>query len=67
MEHLVVPARVRDAEALLKLQYLCYQTEAALYSDYTIAPLVQSLAELLAHSGDPTGRGSRRFSTRPTH
>ena len=45
---LVVPARVRDAEALLKLQYLCYQTEAALYGDYTIAPLVQSLAHLLA-------------------
>jgi ribosomal protein S18 acetylase RimI-like enzyme len=48
MELLVVPARVRDAEALLKLQYLCYQTEAALYGDYTIAPLVQSLAGLLA-------------------
>ncbi len=48
MELLVVPARVRDAEALLKLQYLCYQTEAALYDDYTIAPLVQSLTQLLA-------------------
>jgi ribosomal protein S18 acetylase RimI-like enzyme len=48
MELLVVPARVRDAEALLKLQYLCYQTEAALYDDYTIPPLVQSLTQLLA-------------------
>ena len=47
MELLVVPARVRDAEALLKLQYLCYQTEAALYNDYSIFPLVQSLAQLL--------------------
>jgi ribosomal protein S18 acetylase RimI-like enzyme len=48
METRIVPARVRDAEAILKLQYLCYQTEAALYDDYTIAPLVQSLADLLA-------------------
>jgi ribosomal protein S18 acetylase RimI-like enzyme len=48
METHIVPARVRDAEAILKLQYLCYQTEAALYDDYTIAPLVQPLTGLLA-------------------
>jgi GNAT superfamily N-acetyltransferase len=47
MEPIIVQARVRDAEAILKLQYLCYQTEAALYDDYTIAPLTQSLSDFL--------------------
>jgi len=42
------PARVREAEYILKLQYLCYQSEAALYDDYTIEPLTQTLADLLA-------------------
>ena len=47
MEPIIVQARVRDAEAILKLQYFCYQTEAALYDDYTIAPLTQSLSDFL--------------------
>ncbi len=42
------PARVREAEHILKLQYLCYQSEAALYDDYAIEPLTQTLADLLA-------------------
>nr|WP_078660003.1 GNAT family N-acetyltransferase [Streptomyces roseoverticillatus] len=37
-----------DAEQILKLQYLCYQGEAELYGDYSIAPLTQTLAELRA-------------------
>ncbi|MFR9723066.1 GNAT family N-acetyltransferase [Streptomyces sp. MS19] len=37
-----------DAEQILKLQYLCYQPEAELQGDYTIAPLTQTLAELEA-------------------
>ncbi|MER6613035.1 GNAT family N-acetyltransferase [Streptomyces xantholiticus] len=37
-----------DAEHILKLQYLCYQTEAELYGDYGIEPLTQSLADLQA-------------------
>ncbi|MEU3711284.1 GNAT family N-acetyltransferase [Streptomyces catenulae] len=36
----------QDAEQILKLQYLCYQPEAALYDDYGIEPLTQSLAGL---------------------
>ncbi len=48
MEPIILQARVRDAEALLKLQYLCYQTEAALYDDYTMAPLTQALTDLLS-------------------
>lgn len=37
-----------DAEQILKLQYLCYQSEAALYGDYGIAPLTETLDELRA-------------------
>ncbi|MCX4821815.1 GNAT family N-acetyltransferase [Streptomyces sp. NBC_01142] len=37
-----------DAEHILKLQYLCYQSEAELYGDYGIEPLTQSLADLRA-------------------
>jgi GNAT superfamily N-acetyltransferase len=40
-------ALVGDAENLLKLQYLCFQREAALYSNYAIPPLKQTLASLL--------------------
>ncbi|MFI1017089.1 GNAT family N-acetyltransferase [Streptomyces sp. NPDC020965] len=41
-------ARAQDAEHILKLQYLCYQTEAELYGDYAIEPLTQSLDDLCA-------------------
>ncbi|GAA2394498.1 GNAT family N-acetyltransferase [Streptomyces glaucosporus] len=41
-------ARESDAEQILKLQYLCYQSEAALYGDYRIEPLVQTLEDLRA-------------------
>ena len=43
----------RDAEQILKLQYLCFQQEAARYDDYRIAPLTETLAEFraqLAHT-----------------
>ncbi|KNB49802.1 GNAT family N-acetyltransferase [Streptomyces caatingaensis] len=41
-----------DAEQILKLQYLCYQGEAELYGDYSIAPLTQPLAALRAELAD---------------
>ncbi|MFG3118855.1 GNAT family N-acetyltransferase [Streptomyces sp. NPDC048197] len=41
-----------DAEQILKLQYLCYQPEAALYDDYGIEPLTQTLAALRAELGE---------------
>ncbi|MFF3980080.1 GNAT family N-acetyltransferase [Streptomyces sp. NPDC055808] len=41
-------AGAQDAEQILKLQYLCYQSEAELYGDYSIEPLTQSLEELRA-------------------
>ncbi|MFC0849376.1 GNAT family N-acetyltransferase [Streptomyces noboritoensis] len=36
-------AREGDCEQILKLQYLCYQSEAELYGDYSIEPLTQTL------------------------
>ena len=41
-------ARLVDAEQILKLQYLCYQTEAELYGDWQISPLTQTLQSLHA-------------------
>ncbi|MFI1158189.1 GNAT family N-acetyltransferase [Streptomyces sioyaensis] len=41
----------QDAEQILKLQYLCYQQEAALYDDYGIEPLTQTLQALRAELG----------------
>jgi predicted N-acetyltransferase YhbS len=41
-------ATEHDAEQILKLQYLCYQSEAQLYGDYSIEPLTQSLDGLRA-------------------
>ena len=40
-------AGVREAEDILGLQFLCYQTEAELYDDYEIPPLTQTLSDLL--------------------
>ncbi|MFF0743687.1 GNAT family N-acetyltransferase [Streptomyces sp. NPDC004111] len=45
---IISAADERDAEQILKLQYLCYQSEAELYDDYGIEPLTQTLAELRA-------------------
>ncbi|GFH36940.1 GNAT family N-acetyltransferase [Streptomyces pacificus] len=41
-------AVAEDAEQILKLQYLCYQSEAQLYGDYRMEPLTQTLGELRA-------------------
>ncbi|MER7761040.1 GNAT family N-acetyltransferase [Streptomyces sp. NPDC097619] len=36
-------AEAEDAEQIFRLQYLCFQSEAELYGNYRIEPLVQSL------------------------
>jgi len=41
-----VLAGVDDAEAILDLQKLAYQSEAELYGDFAIPPLLQTLAEM---------------------
>ncbi len=48
-------ADARDAEQILKLQYLCYQSEAELYGDWSIEPLTQSLDALRAELEEGTG------------
>ncbi|NLA87314.1 MAG: GNAT family N-acetyltransferase [Clostridiales bacterium] len=39
-------AHLRDLKEILALQYLAYQSEAALLNDYTIQPLTQTLEEV---------------------
>jgi ribosomal protein S18 acetylase RimI-like enzyme len=41
-------AAEQDAEQIFRLQYLCFQSEAALYGNYRIDPLVQSLDSVRA-------------------
>jgi len=45
-------AIVEDAEAILILQHLAYQSEAAIYDDFTIPPLAETLEELKARFHD---------------
>jgi hypothetical protein len=45
---LITQATAADAEETLALQKLAYQSEAAIYQDYTIPPLTQTLAEIQA-------------------
>jgi ribosomal protein S18 acetylase RimI-like enzyme len=49
----------QDAEQILKLQYLCYQSEAELYGDYGIEPLTQTLAALRAEMAETSVLAAR--------
>jgi GNAT superfamily N-acetyltransferase len=46
MDVLIEPATVADAQEILELQRLAYHEEAAIYGDFTIAPLTQTLTEM---------------------
>ncbi len=48
LDILIVPADFLDVPTILDLQKLAYQSEAALYDDYTIPPLTQSLESMQA-------------------
>ena len=39
-------ALVEDAETILQLQKRAYSSEAAIYNDYNIPPLMQTLDEI---------------------
>jgi ribosomal protein S18 acetylase RimI-like enzyme len=41
-------ASIEDAEAILKLQKLAYQSEAQIYNDFSIPPLTQTLDQIKA-------------------
>lgn len=43
---------MEDAKEILVLQKLCYISEAEIYSDYTISPLVQTIDEIKAQFKD---------------
>jgi len=45
---LIEQAQVEEAEEILKLQKLAYQSEAEIYDDYTIRPLTESIGEIEA-------------------
>jgi ech hydrogenase subunit C len=40
------PANIKEAQDILALQKLAYQSEAEIYNDYSLAPLTQTLEEL---------------------
>ena len=44
----IIRAAAADAAEILALQKLAYQSEAAIYQDYDIPPLTQTLAEIQA-------------------
>jgi GNAT superfamily N-acetyltransferase len=43
---IIEQANVEDAQEILDLQKLAYQSEAAIYNDYTIPPLTQTLERI---------------------
>ena len=42
----IVKANIEDAGPILKLQKVAYHSEAAIYNDFSIPPLVQTLEEI---------------------
>ncbi|QKW18689.1 GNAT family N-acetyltransferase [Kitasatospora sp. NA04385] len=52
MSVIIAAARPEEAEQILKLQYLGYQSEAELYGDWTLEPLTQSLESLKAEMSE---------------
>jgi ribosomal protein S18 acetylase RimI-like enzyme len=46
MHYRIVQAAIDDAEEILRLQKIAYQSEAERYNDYSIVPLRQTLAEM---------------------
>jgi|SRR6478609_9461165 len=52
MSVIIAAARPEEAEQILKLQYLGYQSEAELYGDWTLEPLTQTLESLKAEMAE---------------
>ena len=48
----IKPATIEDAESILNLQRLAYESEAAIYDDFTIPPLTETLEDLKARFHD---------------
>jgi GNAT superfamily N-acetyltransferase len=52
MNQKIRPAPIEDTEAIPTLQRLAYQSEAAIYDDFTIPPLTETLENLTARFHD---------------
>ena len=50
----ITQAEIADAPEILELQKLAYQSEAAIYDDYRIPPLTESLEEIRREFADHT-------------
>lgn len=50
----IAPATIADAQEILTLQLLAYQTEAAIYNDDTLPPLQDTLQDIVARFEDRT-------------
>ena len=50
----ILPADISDAVEILELQKLAYKSEAALYDDWSIPPLTQTLDEIKKEFGEMT-------------
>jgi len=51
---MITEATIADAEVILDLQRVAYQSEAHLYDDFNLPPLAQTIAELRASFADHT-------------
>lgn len=49
---IIEPATLDDAQRILTLQHLAYQSEAAIYDDFNLPPLLETLEDLTARFGD---------------
>ena len=49
---IIEPASIGDALEILTLQKVCYQSEAEIYQDYNIPPLIQTLEEIKSEFGE---------------
>lgn len=49
---IIQPASIGDALEILTLQKVCYQSEAEIYQDYNIPPLIQTLEEIKSEFGE---------------
>lgn len=48
---IIEPTSIGDALEILTLQKVCYQSEAEIYPDYNIPPLIQTLEEIESEFG----------------
>lgn len=54
LEYKIIKATEADAEEILRLQYVAYQSEAAIYNNYSIQPLTQTLEQAVLECKEST-------------